>query len=308
MAQRREPGARRLVRAMNGDVELVSFALHGPRRLARAERWLRAFEARYSRFQPLSEVSRLNAAAGRPFRASKGLYALVALALRLARHSGGIFDPTVLRHLEAAGYDRSFERIEPRTHGPPIAAGPPSRWREVRLDPAARTITLPPDAGIDLGGIGKGWAADRLAAILGSPSLVNAGGDVFAAGAPPGEPAWRIGVADPFQPERDLLALAVVDAGVATSSSVRRRWRAGSLWMHHLIDPRTGRPAASDIAQVTVVAPSAALADYNAKVVLILGEEKGGPWLRRQQGVAALIVRRNGALVRGPGLAPYLPA
>jgi thiamine biosynthesis lipoprotein len=113
--------------AMSCDVELVCYAPDAGRRLARAERWLRGFESRFSRFQPASELSRLNAAAGRPFSASPRLMQLAGAALALACRSGGVFDPTVLRSLEAAGYDRSFELLDRRW--PPDPLSPRERAR-----------------------------------------------------------------------------------------------------------------------------------------------------------------------------------
>src|SRR4051812_39839173 len=107
-------GLQRLdLRAMNSDIELLSGAPDAARRLKRAERWLYAFEARFSRFVTLSELSRLNAAAGLPFVASPMLFELVRLALSLAERSGGLFDPTVLADLVSSGYDRSFELVPP---------------------------------------------------------------------------------------------------------------------------------------------------------------------------------------------------
>jgi thiamine biosynthesis lipoprotein len=312
---------RRDLRAMNSDIELVCYAADAERRLTRAEHWLRGFEARFSRFQTLSELSRLNAAAGRPFPASPGLFRLVEKALALAERSGGIFDPTVLRDLEAAGYDRSFELLSSQMQVGSVsplslALSPGGRgdivvhrrhsWRDVRLDPTTRMVSMPAGCGIDLGGIGKGWAVDRLAAIIGSPGLVNGGGDVFAAGRPDDEEAWLVGVADPFAPERDLGVLAVRDRGVATSSSLRRRWQNGDRLVHHLIDPRTGRPSASDVVQATVVAPNTLLADYHAKVALLLGAEAGKRYLDQEEEVEGLLVVRDGAIRKSSGLDEYV--
>jgi thiamine biosynthesis lipoprotein len=155
---------------------------------------------------------------------------------------------------------------------------------------------LPEGSGLDLGGIGKGWAADRMAAIIRAPCLVNAGGDVFAAGKPEHGDGWLVGVEDPFEPERDLLVLSVCDEGVATSSSLRRRWFDGQRWSHHLIDPRGGGPSTSDAVQVTVIAPSATLADYHAKVTLLLGMEAGLRYLNQEADVEGLIVAADRSL------------
>jgi thiamine biosynthesis lipoprotein len=294
------------LRAMNSDIELLSGAPDADRRLRRAERWLKGFEARFSRFVALSELSRLNASAGRPFPASPGLFELVSLALDLAQRSDGLFDPTVLAHLVSAGYDRSFDLVPPIRS---LAAGASQHhftWRDVSLDAETRCIVMPEGCGIDLGGIGKGWAVDRLAAMLGTPCLVNGGGDVYAAGTPPDDDAWRVGVVDPFHGEQDLVVLRVAGRGVATSSSLRRRWRAGDAMLHHLIDPRTGRPSDSDAVQVTVVAPTATEADYLAKVTLLRGAAEGLAALNSEPAAEGVIVRSDGSVLQSDGLRAFL--
>ncbi|HEX5371066.1 MAG TPA: FAD:protein FMN transferase [Dehalococcoidia bacterium] len=296
----------RIFRAMNTDIELMCYGPGADRRLARAERWLHAYEERFSRFRILSELSRLNTGAGRPFRASPQLFEMVEYTLDLARRSGGLFDPTVLRSLLDAGYDRSFELIAPSLTRPRFETGKRSSWRDVKLEPESRTIALPPDTGVDLGGIGKGWAADRMASILGRPCLVNAGGDVFLGEHPVDEAAWRVGIADPFHPDVDMAVLSVTERGVATSSSIKRSWRAGDLQLHHLIDPRTGRPSDSNAAQVTVIAASATLADYHAKVALLLGSASGLEYLNREPDLEGLIVRHDDSRLHTAGLNNYL--
>jgi FAD:protein FMN transferase len=296
----------RTFRAMNSDIALMSDRADAEARLERAERWLHAFEARFSRFQPDSELSRLNQHAGEPFQVSPALYQLIDLALKCARQSGGLFDPTILRQLERSGYDRSFEAIPLSRPSDPRAAASRTTWRDVRLDAPTRTVTLREGSGIDLGGIGKGWAVDRLAAILGSPSLVNCGGDVFASGMPRDDIDWRVGVADPFAPDDDLAVLRVRDRGVATSSSVKRRWKVGDRFVHHLIDPRTGNPSTSDAVQVTVVAPTATEADVHAKVALLSGAAGALDYLDRIPGIEGLIIDAHGCTSRTRGVAGYL--
>ena len=288
---------------MNSEIELAAGGPRAEQGLARAERWLAAYEGRFSRFRILSELSLLNRSEGEPVRVSLPLLQLIDLSLHFARRSNGLFDPTVLRDLEAAGYDRSFEQLAPK----------PARrqkrravsWQEIRVDRAARTVTLPAGAGIDLGGIGKGWAIDRMASMLGKPCLVNGGGDVYAGGQPPGEDCWLVGIADPFAPERDIIVLRVCDRGVATSSTVRRRWQVGDAFFHHLIDPQTGLSSTSDAVQVSVVASSALLADFHAKVALLQGAVAGLAYLNSAPAVEGLIVCRDGTILQSNGLFDY---
>ncbi|HEX5503654.1 MAG TPA: FAD:protein FMN transferase, partial [Thermomicrobiales bacterium] len=288
---------------MNAEVLVIVVAGDGGHGEAMAaardvERLFARVEAALSRFRPASELSRLNRAAGRPFRASPLLFAVVSAALAAARETGGLFDPTVLGALVAAGYDRSFELLAAGPDGPPPAAPPRPRcdWRDVALDERAGTIALPAGCGLDLGGIGKGWAVDRAVDRLRPRGnfVIDAGGDLYAAGAQAGGAPWTVGVADPHVPARDLLVLTPRDRAVATSTTARRRWKRGGVERHHLIDPRTGAPATSGVVSATVVAESVARAEVLAKVALLLGPRAGRAFLDRQAGVPGILVHADG--------------
>src|SRR5262249_13693488 len=148
-------------------------------------------------------------------------------------------------------------------------------WEAIELDPAARSICLPEGLRLDLGGNAKGWAADRAVRRLArfGPALVDAGGDIALCGPRPNGDPWGIGVADPILPDRDLTLLRVASGGVATSGVDFRRWLRDGVWKHHLIDPRTGEPAETDLLSATVVAGSTADAEAAAKTVMLLGAE-----------------------------------
>ncbi len=312
----------RRFRAMNTDVlAVIAIDAGAPGQQEAAEAALDALEQLFanvescaSRFRPESELSALNRSAGRPFAASPMLYALVEAALHAAAETGGAFDPTLLDALEQAGYDRSFEQLAAADS---IAAGSPApapecfgaaprAWQAVRLDPLARTITLPPDCRIDLGGIGKGWTVDQACALLRARGFrhfaVDAGGDLYATGTTGDGTPWTVGVSDPANPERDLAVLVLDGNGVATSTIVRRRWQVGGELRHHLIDPRTRQPAASGIVSATVMAETVARAETLAKAALILGPEAGRALLHRQR-VGGLLVTAGGTVLHaGPPL------
>jgi thiamine biosynthesis lipoprotein len=278
--------------------------------LADVERFFQSVDTRFSRFRPDSELSELNDAAGRTVTVSADLAELVRLAVDASVTTGGIFDATMIDALEAAGYDQSFELIlagRPdtlRPHGNGQEAPRAARWTGIRVDVAARTISLPAGVRIDLGGIGKGWAADRAAAMLRpfGPGMVNAGGDLLAWGDQPGAErgqGWLAAVDNPARSGDDVAWLPVIDGAAATSSIMRRRWAGG----HHLIDPRTGKPAETDLLSVTALAPTVVRAEVAAKVVLILGRTMGLAWLERQPDVEALLIGANGGKVYcTPGL------
>jgi FAD:protein FMN transferase len=225
-------------------------------------------ERRCSRFRTDSELSRVNASAGSPTTVSAPLAELVAFALERAADSGGLFDPTVLNAVTAAGYDRDFDELIAGARGalrPPVTCG---RWRDVSLE--GRDLRLPPGVGLDLGGVAKGWTVDLAAGAAvgaGLPwALVNAGGDLRVAGdAPPVE----VEIEDPDDPDTSLARVAMAGGALATSSTTRRAWGDGR---HHLIDPRTGAPSDTGIVQATVWAPTCALAEVAAKRALLTGD------------------------------------
>jgi thiamine biosynthesis lipoprotein len=277
-------------------------------RLRAVPHWFEGWEERLSRFRPQSELMRLNRSAPRRFVASITLRRSLAAALNAARATGGLVTPTLLGDLVAAGYDRSFEQLGDVS--PSASAMPPAGtrdWRRISIN-ADGTIQLPPGLQIDLGGTAKGWAADRAARRLGrtAPALIDAGGDIALSGPRADGAPWPIGVADPHNPERDLMLLGVLRGGVATSGRDYRRWRRGDDWRHHIIDPRTGNSAASDIFSATVVAPSALAAEAAAKAALILGSRAGMAWIEARPELAAVLVLEDGALLRSTRLTPLI--
>lgn len=277
-------------------------------RLAAVEIFMRATEASLSRFRPESELSRLNARSGETVAVSKTLADVLALALDGARETNGLYDPTILDALEAAGYDRSFETLSDSAQPTAPVAPRQVGWRDIQLDVAARRVQLPRGLRVDLGGIAKGWAADQAAAMLArvGPCLVDAGGDIVARGRPVEWPAWPVGLADPRAADSDLALLMVADRGIATSGTDYRRWRRGEALQHHIIDPRTGRPAETDLLSVTVVAPSAVRADLYAKVALILGSAAGRDLLERAGDIEGLLIDEAGEQVTTAGFTRYV--
>lgn len=263
------------------------------------ERLFRAHEAALSRFRSDSELSALNAAAGRPFAAGAVLRAATAAALEAAADTDGLVDPTLLGAVAAAGYDRSFDEMD--RDAPALQAPPPTGtgWRAVRVEDPPGTVTIPAGVGLDLGGTAKGWTVDRAVARLSAlPDLaIDAGGDLWAAGTASGGEPWTVAVADPHA-GGDLATVTVQGEAVATSSVTRRSWRGG----HHLIDPRDGLPSSSDVAQATVVAASVLRAETLAKAALLLGSQRGLALLE-QRGVDGLLVTRGGDLVATRGFA-----
>ena len=252
-------------------------------------------ETLLSRFRPGSELSRLNRE-GR-LRVGPELLELVQLALDARERTGGRFDPTVLAALEAAGYDRSFEAVA--TDGDAAHAPPERCGGEVRIDAVASTIELGPGVQLDVGGIAKGWIADRLCRRLDphGPALVSLGGDL-ATSRPPASGAWPVGIDAPS----GRFTVALERGGLATSGRDRRRWTRAGEERHHAIDPSTGRPSATDLLRVTAVAGSGVEAEICATALLLAGEASAHDQADRL-GIACVLVTGDERTVLAGGLA-----
>jgi FAD:protein FMN transferase len=272
---------------------------HAAQRLAAVPAWFEVWEQRLSRFRPDSELNQVNQHRGKAQPVSTVMSEVIHAALLAQQESDGLVNPLLLEALEAAGYDRSFDKLAqdgPRSTNTSQAL--PTR-QGLHLDPRRRKLVLPPDSRLDLGGIAKGWAADRAAQRLGklAPALVNAGGDIAVSGPQAEGKPWPVSVANPLDPEHPLDLVLLHRGGVATSGRDYRRWRRDGVWQHHILDPRTGRPALTDVLSVTVVAPSARMAEAAAKTVLILGSLEGLTWLDARPALAGLAVLDDGQTI-----------
>lgn len=269
--------------------------------LARTPAWFADWERILSRFQQTSELTMLNHQAGTGWvQVSETLWEVLVSALSAARRSAGLVTPTVLPALKRAGYDRNFAELPRWNNTPGGAAHPVADWRAIHMDRRNRAVALPPAVQLDLGGIAKGWAADTAARRLNrfGPALVDAGGDIAIRGARANGTPWPIGIADPHKPDQYREILLLNGGGVATSGRDYRRWRQGGRERHHIIDPRTGEPAVTDIVTATVIAPSAREAEAAAKTTLILGGAAGRAWLERFPYLAAFLITDQGTIIR----------
>ena len=275
---------RRSFRSMGTTVELLVEAGDAESQLDACEAEFERLEQVMSRFRPDSELSQLNRDGW--IDASADLAGVVELAIAARERTGGAFDPTGHHALEAAGYDRTFTELPDDTADD---AAPACGGDSVVVD--GRRIEIEDGFGIDLGGIGKGFAAERVAErlALAGPCLVDAGGDIAVRGIPEGG-AWTIAV-------DDELTLGIVAGGVATSGRDRRVWRRAGKARHHLIDPVTGRPSETDLVRVTVVATDAIEAEVLAKSLFLAGSATASA-----ADVPAVLVTEDGRRLTTGGL------
>jgi thiamine biosynthesis lipoprotein len=272
--------------------------------------WFERWEQSLSRFRGDSELSLLNERAGSSRVVSRLLFENIKIALEAAHLSQGLVDPTMLEALELAGYDRPFEsmngsgvrQVPPDT---PLAAG---MWRLIELEPVRQAVRVPEGIRLDLGGTAKAWAAEEALRRLRrlGPALVDAGGDIAVAG-PTSSGPWWIGIADPLGTGVDRIASVLVETGfIATSGRDHRRWQAGDVWFHHILDPRTGLPADTDALSVTTISRSSVISELAAKSALILGMDEGLRWMEAQPRVEALLVGENGEVRSSTGMREFL--
>jgi thiamine biosynthesis lipoprotein len=284
--------SRHAFRAMGTAVELHLDAERADAALLAAEAEFARLEKLLSRFLPDSELSRLNR--GGELAAGPDQLAVVEAALTARDLTAGRFDPTVHDALVAAGYDRSFELL-PAGAGSPVLVGT-TCGGGVAIDRATASIRLDPGVRLDLGGIAKGYAADRALAILAEagPALVDAGGDIAVTGRP-----WPVGV----ETSAGTITLELSDGALATSGRDRRRWSATGGERHHLIDPATGLPAKGGLLRVTALAATAAEAEVLAKALFLAGDADRAAAEADELELPAVLVTLDGRTVLAGGLA-----
>jgi thiamine biosynthesis lipoprotein len=263
--------------------------------------WFENWEAALSRFRPESELSQLNNQPGTWVPVSKTLWNVLQAACRAEKESGGLVTPVLLDAVVAAGYTTSFDQLA--NGGLPLPSletkVPVHSIREIVFETEQRSVHLPTGLHLDLGGVAKGWAAHQAMRRLaeGGAALVDAGGDVAVSGLQASGQPWLVGIDDPRHEVESLCTLRLGRCGIATSGRDRRRWQQDGRWKHHIIDPRTGEPAETDVLTATIVAPTVIEAEMAAKVVLIQGSREGLSWLERRSGYAGLVVTEAGAVI-----------
>ena len=307
MSTTRPPPAagRSEVRALGTTAEVL---LTDVASLARATALLRGELERVdqlaSRFRPDSELSCLNASAGRAVPLSEGLTELIEVALRAARLTDGAVDPTIDGAMNRIGYDRDFTGMDKDQPERWPAARPAPGWRSIAWEAGSRTVSLPTGVTLDLGATAKAACADRSAAViasrLGCGVLVSIGGDLSIAGPAPAG-GWSVGLSDVSGIAADHVrqVVALQSGGFATSGTAARSWMRDGRAVHHLLDPATGLPVDSPWRTVAVAAGTCVDANVAATAALVKGSD-APRWLAAL-GLPAVLVPTSGDIVRTEG-------
>jgi thiamine biosynthesis lipoprotein len=272
-----------------------------------AEERLRYLEELWTRFSPDSQVSTLNTRPGDWTVVSDETLALIELSRFGWLLTRGLFDPTGLPALLAAGYRSSRLDETRRTDGVQARSGPLPGCGGIEIE--NQSVRLPAGVTIDAGGIGKGLAADIVACEMirdGVPgAMVNIGGDLRVVNSEETHGGWPVDIEDPFREGHPLARLRLTNGGVATSTPRHRRWQSEDGNALHLIDPRTGQPVETDVESVTVVAGEAWLAEVVAKAAVMSGFD-AAPDLIDDLGLAGLVISVHGRMLLSTGIVEYM--
>lgn len=267
---------------------------------------IRRLEGILTFFSESSDLGRINAAAGaREVVVSSETIEVLAEARRISDASGGAFDATIGPLVSLWGFEVKDRFVPPKEE---IGrARMLVNWRNMAVDPERGTVRLERRGmKVDLGGIAKGYAADRAADTLRkhgvSRALVAVAGDIRAVGEKAAGVAWHVGIQHPREPGAVLGSLKIADRSVSTSGDYERYFIKDDVRYHHILDPATGRPAAAS-RSATVLAPTTTLSDALSTAAFVLGPEKGIALVRSVPGAEAVIVDREGRVHVTPGLA-----
>jgi FAD:protein FMN transferase len=267
----------------------------------RAFAWFRTVEAVCSRFEPASELSQLSSCVGKPVTVTPVLFQALDFALAVAEMTDGVFDPTIGRSMELAGYDRNYRSGQAVGLHEGVSAS--ASFRDVRLDRDEQTVTLLRPLVLDLGAVAKGFAIDLAATELSvMPNFaIEAGGDVFAGGCAPDGGPWHIGIRHPRSPGALVATLSISEAAVCTSGDYERP-RPDGVAGGHIIT--SGKEIGPKIVSSTVIAPTAMSADALSTAAYALGPVRGIELLETQ-GVGGFLVSDEIRVWRTQGMWRY---
>ena len=267
--------------------------VNGEEILSKVPGWIENVESHLSRFRPNSEISELNKRSGRWKVVSDIMLANLQSAKIAAHWTNGLSTPLIANAVVAAGYDRSFDEMDRQVSQARGVNPQLANFRNIRIENAENRVLLPGE--IDLGGTAKGWTAREIAKRLRQygDCLVDMGGDMVAYG----ERDWLIDIGDPCSDNDIITTIKLKNEAVATSGIDYRHWMLDGQFHHHIIDPRTGKPADTAVLSVTIVHPDVVIAEASARAVLILGSKKGLAWLGEHGDTSGLIICKDSQIL-----------
>lgn len=258
------------------------------------------YESLLSRTMEGSDIWRVNHAGGTPLEVNAETAALIQAGLDYGDFSGGLFDITIGR--VSALWDFGGAPAVPEAAALAAALNTVD-YRQVILSGTTARLTNA-GAWLDLGGIAKGFIADRLANFLRQQgvksAIIDLGGNILTVGAKPGQKPWRIGLEMPFSDRRQLIgSLNVGEASIVTSGIYERQFTQSGVPYHHILDPASGMPVASDVISATVITESSVVGDALSTILILTGSAKAAELLAQTPGLTgAVLMLRSGEIVQ----------
>lgn len=254
-----------------------------------------------STWRPESEISHFNQSVStNPFAVSPGFATVIRDALALSEAAGGAFDPTLNPLLNLWGFGSAYHERKVPDAADILRVKALTGWHRLHVDAQGRLTKEIPELELDLGAIAKGYGVDRVAHIIQSAGVTNyfveIGGEVVASGVNREGVPWRIGVQNPAGNPMDsgvLGTLHITNGAVATSGDYWNYIEQNGQIYSHILDPRSGMAIFSEVASVTVVAPTCTLADGMATALFVMGTEAGMEWVEQRPEVEALFLVRS---------------
>lgn len=292
--------------AMDTYMSLIAYGDGARDALAAAAREINRLERELSRTVSASDVYQLNA--GGSASVSDETAALLTAAVEYSEKTGGLFDVTIAPLVTLWGITTDSPRVP--SQGEIDALLPLVGSDHIRLD--GDTVTLDTGCAVDLGGIAKGYASDRVAEILRQNAVTGAavslGGNVYVCGQKPDGTGWSVAVQDPKNTDSYALTLELTDTFAVTSGGYQRFFTGedGTVYQH-ILDPRTGRPAETDLLSVTVIAQNGTMADAYSTALYVMGEQGACDFWRQSAAAFDLVlITADGRVLYTPGLEGHI--
>lgn len=257
------------------------------------------FDALFDLYKDTSDIARINAGNGQPATVDSDTIDLITRALTFCEQAGGRFDITIGAVSTLWDFDKGVRPADEQI----AAALPHVNWQNVIVDEGANTVQLTdPAAKLDLGGIAKGYVADRLCDLIrdktkATAAVLSLGGNVAFYGKKPGGDTWDTGIRDPNDPGGNTtVGTAHVTGGsLVTSGLYERTFELDGVTYWHILDPRTGMPVQTDTDSVTVACPSSTTADALSTTLFVAGSREGTAIADAHEDTAAYFLLQNGS-------------
>ncbi len=282
---------------------VVSVTLYGADEALLDEIWTACgqYEQLLSKTVSGSDVDRINHSNGQPVPVSPETYAILQSAKSISEGSGGAFSVTIAPLTALWDFTGGTQRMPDEATR--LSKLPLVDDQKLILNEDG-SVTLPEGMEIDLGGIAKGYIADRIAELIKDRvygAILNFGGNVYVVGNKPDQSPFRVGIRDPLGEEGSSCAvISVYENSVVTSGIYERYFIKDGHWYHHILDPMTGSSAETDLASATVVSKSSMIADAMATACIVMGSERAMEYLT-ENGADALLILRDGTFLSTEG-------